>query len=104
MLNHRTLPVGSRAALTPLIDAFLAGLGATAVEVLSANLDRAGARLVRLVESEQRRYMAKPSYDEVVELKAYEPNRVTDKAISANCHGAFSKSVAYEGWQRSCST
>ncbi len=90
-----------RIALLPLLDAFFEGLGAKAVDVLSANLDRAGARLVRLVETEQRRFMAKPSYDEVVEIKSYDPVRATDKATSANRHGAFSKSTAYEGWQRS---
>jgi type III restriction enzyme len=90
-----------RAALAPLLDAFFSGLGSKAVEVLSANLDRAGARLVRLVESEQRRFMAKPSYDEVVKVETFEPQRVTDKDTSANRHGQFSRSLAYEGWQRS---
>ena len=45
------------------------------IEVLSANLDRAGARLVNLVAEEQRRLMAKPSYHEVVELKDFNPMR-----------------------------
>jgi type III restriction enzyme len=90
-----------RAALGPLLDAFFEGLGTKAVEVLSANLERAGARLIRLVETEQRRYMAKPSYHEVVEVKAYDPVRATDKTVSANRHGAFARSVAYEGWKRS---
>jgi hypothetical protein len=47
-----------RAALAPLLDAFFRGLGSRAVEVLSAHLDRAGARLVWLVEVEQRRVMS----------------------------------------------
>lgn len=89
------------AALEPLLNAFFDGLGAKAVEVLSANLERAGARLVRLVESEQRRFMAKPSYEEVVQVRDFNPTRVTDKDVSANRHGAFSKSLAYEGWKRS---
>jgi type III restriction enzyme len=90
-----------RAALGPLLDAFFDGLGTQAQPVLSANLDRAGARLIRLVESEQRRYMAKPSYHEVVEIKPYDPIRATDRTASANRHGAFSRTAAYEGWQRS---
>lgn len=89
-----------RAALAPLLDAFFNGLGANAVEVLSANLDRAAARLIRLVEQEQRKYMAKPVYEEVTELHDFNPARATDKDISADRFGAFSKSVAYEGWQR----
>lgn len=90
-----------RAALGPLLDAFLVGLGPSAQAVLSANLDRAGARFIRLVESEQRRFMAKPSYHEVVEVRPYDPVRATDRTVSANRHGTFLRTAAYEGWQRS---
>ncbi len=90
-----------RAAVEPIIEAFFAGLGDKADEVLSANLDRAGARLVRLVAEEQRRFMAKPSYQEVVELKPFDPTRVTDKAISGDRFGGFAKAMAYDGWHRS---
>ncbi len=90
-----------RVAFQPLLDAFMDGLGASAQSVLSANLERAGARLVALVESEQRRFMAKPSYHEVVELKPFDPVRATDKETSADRHSAYSRSSAYEGWQRS---
>jgi type III restriction enzyme len=90
-----------RNALRPLLEAFFDGLGDKAVDVLSANLDRAGARLVRLVETEQRRFMAKPSYEEVVELRPFEPTRATDRITSANRHGAFATTTAHEGWQRS---
>lgn len=90
-----------REAVQPLLDKFLEGLGSKAEEVLSANIDRAGARLVRLVASEQKRFMAKPSYLEVVEIKPFNPTRATDKEISTDRHGTFSKSAAYEGWKRS---
>jgi type III restriction enzyme len=90
-----------RAALAPLLDAFFNGLGSQAVSVLSANLDRAAARLIRLVEQEQRRFMAKPSFEEVVEVRGFDPVRVTDKPVSGDRFGTFSKSTAYEGWQRS---
>ncbi|HVB22300.1 MAG TPA: DEAD/DEAH box helicase family protein [Ktedonobacteraceae bacterium] len=90
-----------RAAVAPLMEAFFDGLGDKADEVLSANVERAGARLVALVETEQRRFMSKPSYEEVVELKEFNPSRATDRKISADRLGPFSKSVAYEGWQRS---
>jgi type III restriction enzyme len=76
-------------------------LGPKAVDVLSANIDRVGARLIRLVEQEQRRFMAKPSYHEVVELKEFNPARTTDKDVSGDRFGAFSRSSAYGGWQRS---
>lgn len=90
-----------RAAAAPLIEAFFAGLGDGAVDLLSANLGRAGARLVKLVAEEQREYMATPSFHEVVELREFMPSRATDRPISGDRHGAFSKSDAYEGWGRS---
>lgn len=89
-----------RAALSPLLSAFFDGLGSHAVPVLSANLGRAAARLIRLVEQEQRSYMAKPSFEEVVELREFNPARATDKPLSTDRYGAFTKSVAYDHWQR----
>jgi type III restriction enzyme len=90
-----------QAAVVPLMDSFFAGLGNKAEEVLSANLERAGARLVRLVGEEQRRFMAKPSYQEVVELKPFNPVRATDRSVSGDRFGVFYKSMAYEDWERS---
>jgi type III restriction enzyme len=90
-----------RAALQPLLDAFFSGLGSKAEEILSANLERAGARLIRLVGDEQRHYMAKPSYQEVVRIEEFTPTRVTDKTLSPDRLGPFLKSLAYEGWIRS---
>ncbi|MEU1846200.1 DEAD/DEAH box helicase [Micromonospora sediminicola] len=90
-----------RAAFQPLLEAFMQGLGSSAQTVLSANLDRAGARLVALVESEQRRFMAKPSYQDVVEVKPFDPVRMTDRETSADRHSTFARSLAYEGWKRS---
>jgi type III restriction enzyme len=90
-----------RAALAPLLDAFFEGLGSHAVPVLSANLDRAAARLIRFVEQEQRLFMAKPSFEEVVKVQLFDPPRVTDKPVSADRFGSFARSTAYQGWQRS---
>lgn len=90
-----------RAALQPFLDAFFTGLGDKAEEVLSANLERAGARLMRLVADEQRRFMAKPSIGEVIKLEDFSPVRTTDKDVSPDRLGPFSKSLAYEGWTRS---
>jgi type III restriction enzyme len=90
-----------RAALAPILDAFLDGLGTKGSEILSANLDRAGARLVRVVAEEQRAYMAKPWFEEVVELRDFAPIRATDRVVSSDRFGAFSRSAAYDGWNRS---
>jgi len=89
-----------RAAVAPLMEAFFDGLGDRAADLLSANLGRAGARLVRLVSEEQRAYMTTPSYQEVVELREFAPARATDREVSGDRHGAFSRSVAYDGWRR----
>jgi len=90
-----------RAAMRPLMDAFFDGLGSKAEEVLSANLERAAARLVRLVADEQKKYMAKPQYEEVVDLQEFKPVRTTDKDTTDDRLGPFSRSMAYEGWSRS---
>ena len=90
-----------RAALSPILEAFLGGLGQRGPEILSANLDRAGARLVRMVAEEQRAYMAKPWFQEVVELRRFAPSRATDRVVSGDRYGAFSRSAAYDGWKRS---
>lgn len=103
VLSSPSVPArkNQRAQLQPLVNAFFEGLGDEAVPVLSANLSRAGARLIRLIEAEQRKYMAKPSYEEVVEVKQFEPTRATDKEVSQDRFGKFSRSAAYEGWERS---
>jgi type III restriction enzyme len=90
-----------RAALQRFLDAFFDGLGEKAEEVLSANLERAGARLVQLVADEQKRYMPPPKIGEVVKLEDFNPVRATDKEVSDDRFGPFSKAVAYEGWKRS---
>jgi type III restriction enzyme len=45
--------------------------------------------------------MAKPSYQEVVELKDFNPTRTTDKTVTSDRYGPFLKSLAYEDWKRS---
>jgi type III restriction enzyme len=90
-----------KTAFQPLLEAFLAGLGAKAEEVLSANLERAGARLVRLVEEEQRKRMAEPKMGEIIKLEEFNPTRATDKDVNSDRLGPFSKAEAYSGWSRS---
>jgi type III restriction enzyme len=90
-----------RQAIEPLLDAFVGGLGAKADALLSAYFDRAAARLVREVTEQHRRYTAKPSYDEVVEIVALDAGRTTARAPSADRKGRFTKNEPYEGWTRS---
>lgn len=89
-----------KAALQPLLDALFEGLGAQAQPVLSANRGRAGALLVQLITTEQRRYASAPKYEDVVEFKDFDPVRPTDRAVSTDRVSAFSKQVAYTGWKK----
>jgi type III restriction enzyme len=93
--------IEERAALQRFLDAFFEGLGDTAEEILSANLERAGARLVQLVADEQKRFMPEPSIGEIVKLEDFNPTRTTDKDVTDDRFGPFAKATAYEGWKRS---
>jgi type III restriction enzyme len=90
-----------RAAAQPLIDAFVAGLGPSAAELLSAYGERASARLVGLVTTEQRRFTAQPRYDQVVELVPLAAPRKSARRVSLDRTGRFAKSEAYDSWSRS---
>jgi len=90
-----------RSAFQPLLEAFLAGLGEKAEEVLSANLERAGSRLMSLVGEEQRKYMAKPKMGEIVKQEEFNPTRATDKDVNTDRLGPFTKAEAYSGFKRS---
>jgi len=90
-----------RAAAAPIIDAFLKGLGSEAEEVLSAYLDRASAGLISLITEEQRRFVGKPTYEEVVELAEFRPIRIGRPETSADIAGAFKRGVSYVGYKKS---
>jgi type III restriction enzyme len=57
--------------------------------------------VIRLVGDEQRRFMVKPSYQQVVKIEEFTPTRSTDRTVSPDRLGPFSKPLAYEGWTRS---
>jgi type III restriction enzyme len=103
ILNAPFVPArrNQRAALQPLLDAFLQGLGGRAETILSAYFDRASDELVRLVNNEQRRFAARPQMEEVVEIERFAQVRTTRVNVTANRYGPFSKSAAYEGWAKS---
>jgi type III restriction enzyme len=84
-----------------IVDTFVAGLGEDAERVLSAFLDRAAGALVREVTKEARRFVGKPTYEEVVETIDFGPARIARTKSTSDLSGKFSKSVGYEGWKRS---
>jgi type III restriction enzyme len=93
---------GQAKAAGAIVDAFTDGMGDDSEATLSPNLARATARLVDLVMDEQRRLTSgAPTVKEDVELTAFAPVRVTDKATTDDRRGRFAKSAAYTGWKRS---
>lgn len=83
-------------ALASLLDAFLAGLGDEAEAVLSAYMDRAAAGFISLLNTEQRRYTAKPQYDEVVEVFSLAPVRFSKREAEPDRMGKHKRGAAYE--------
>lgn len=82
-------------ALAPLLDAFLVGLGDEAEAVLSAYMDRAAAGFISLLNTEQRRYTAKPQYDEVVEVFSLAPVRFSKREADPDRMGKHKRGAAY---------
>lgn len=86
---------GERKAAAPLVDTFVAGLGDKADELLSAYMDRAAARLIALISQEHRRFVAKPKYDQVVEIVEFAKTRLARPATSKNIAGKFERGAGY---------
>lgn len=85
-----------------IVDAFIDGIGPDKVEdVLSAYGDRAAARLVRLVNTEHRRFLAAPQFEEVVELRSLGKSRPCKRKVLLDRSGKFVKSAAYDSFERS---
>lgn len=83
-------------ALTPLLDAFVEGLGDKAIDVLSAYMDRVAAGFIDLITKEQRRYASKPSYEEVIDVVTLAPVRFARPTTTKDRLGKFRRGVGYE--------
>ena len=90
--------------LTRILDAFVEGLGARAQEALSHYLDRAAARLIRLIETEQREAAPPPSYKHELDLVKLNPVRIARPNTSDDRRGPFQRGVGYTGWTKSLYT
>lgn len=92
-------PVPSRPpeakALTPLIDAFLEGLGDKAVSVLGGYMDRVAAGFIDLITKEQRRCASKPSYEEVIDIVTLAPVRIARPTTTQDRLGKYQRGVGY---------
>ena len=56
-------------------------------------MDRAAARLIALIAEEQRRFAAKPSYKEVVEIVEFGKTRLARPKTTENIAGKFERGV-----------
>ncbi len=90
-----------RKAVRPILDAFFDGLNGNADQLLSAYFQRSTALLLGALAAEQRRFAAKPTYSDIVRLQPLGNTRTNSRTVTANRHGPFAKSHAYQGWQKS---
>ncbi len=85
-----------------IVQAFLDGIGSDNAEnVLSAFGDRAAARLVRLVTTEHRRFLAAPQFEEVVEVRQLDKVRQSKRKVLLDRTGKFRRPSAYNSFVRS---
>lgn len=90
-----------RRAIEPILDAFIDGLNGGADTLLSAYLGRATALLLEALNNEYRRFASKPQFEETVTVSTIDKIRRNTRPVTANRHGPFTRSTAYEGWARS---
>ncbi|MGH2964734.1 MAG: DEAD/DEAH box helicase family protein [Solirubrobacterales bacterium] len=86
---------GEGKAAAPLVDAFVAGLGDKADELLSAYMDRAAARLISLIGQEHRHFVAKPKYRQVVEIVEFNKTRTAKPKTTENIAGKYQRGTGY---------
>lgn len=87
-------------AAARIVEAFMDGLNGGADELLSAYLERAGARLVQIVTGEYRKQLAKPTYDPSVALIDFGPTRTNTRPVNPDTRALPVKGYAFEGWTR----
>jgi type III restriction enzyme len=94
-----------RLAAEPLLDAFFDGLNGGADELLSAYLERAAARIVRLVNDEQHRLSSAAETEQVAVGRPFKPQRQNTRTEESDDPRApFSRDVAYSGFAKSLMT
>lgn len=84
-----------RKAATPLVDAFVDGLGDNAASLLSAYMDRAAGRLIALVNSEHGHFASKVTYEHVVEVVEFNKVRLARPTSTQNKAGKFERGAGY---------
>ena len=94
-----------RLAAEPLLDAFFDGLNGGADELLSAYLERAATRLVRLINDEQHRLSSAAETEQVAVGRTFKPQRQNTRTEkSDDPRSPFSRDVAYSGFDKTLMT
>nr|MBA2599016.1 DEAD/DEAH box helicase family protein [Chloroflexia bacterium] len=103
VLNASVVPARANQSVSAarIVEAFLAGLGTAPEKILSAHFERAAAGLVREVETQTQKSAPPPSYDEVVELTAFNAVRTARVETSEARYGTFHKGAGYTGYAKS---
>lgn len=103
VLNADVVPArpAERLPAEEIVDKFLDGLGANAEKILSAYQYRATAGLINLINQEHRKFTAKPSYKEVVDVTTFAPKRQGRPTVSADRFSSFKRGVGYTGYEKS---
>ena len=90
-----------RLHLGRILDTFVEGLATRAQESLSHYLNRAAARLIRLIEREQQENAPPPSYEHELDMVRLNPVRLGRPKTSEDRRGPFRRGVGYTGWTKS---
>jgi type III restriction enzyme len=103
VLNAEVVPARTkeRAALAPLVQAVVAGLGDKGQAVLSTHGDRVAARVIGLISEQQKKFSSKPEFGEVVQAEVFTPTRFARASSTSDRFGKFERGVGYEGWSKS---
>lgn len=85
-----------RNAAAPIIDAFLDGLTDQTQPLLSAYMDRAAAKLIALITTEQGKFKSNVTFENVVEVVEFSKKRLARPTTTHDLAGKFQRGVGYE--------
>src|SRR5262249_18864179 len=83
-----------------VVDEFVKGIGVDAPSILSRYLGRAGARLVKLVNRDYKKFLSKPNFEKVLAIVDLTPTRFGRPTTSNARTSKFQRGVGYIGWSK----
>lgn len=103
LANAEDVPARGREVnfLNNLTEAYVRGLAGKAADVLTAYPQRAVASFRMVLREEQKKYQARPHFEEVLQKQPLPRKRPARSETTKNTAGRFRRGVGYEGWKRS---